>query len=244
MNRRMNSSGRNGQIKEQLAADSKEKNGQYPSRSEIHKTRRRAKKTGKKVELKYPLISLLALCFILLPILFLSFTYYYEKDGTTLDNGQKLKDYESIIIDNNRSNNEAPEKSEPVRETDESSSPQDAQSSQDTASASGTEEEVEDPGETAGPQQQETPEEPAVPSEAPDSAPAEGEKTSKTADPAADDKPAGKVVEHVVKPKENLYRISLKYFKSREGEAIIKDYNQLSANEVYAGQVLEIPLKQ
>ena len=140
-----------------MAADSKDKNGQYPSRSEIHRTRRRAKKR-EKVKLKYPLISLLALCFILLPILFLSFTYYYEKDGTTLDNGQKLKDYESIIIDNNRSKNEAPEKSEPVRETDESSSPQDAQSSQDTAAASKTEEEVEDPGESAGPQQQEKPE--------------------------------------------------------------------------------------
>ncbi|MBS2969444.1 LysM peptidoglycan-binding domain-containing protein [Metabacillus sp. KIGAM252] len=240
----MNHSGKIDQVKEQMTADFKDENGQYPTRSEIHRSRRRAKETKKKVKLKYPLISLLALCFILLPILFLTLTYYYEKDGTTLDNGQKLKDYESIIIDNNRSKSQAPENSEPADASEESSSGKDADLSEDAAVASKPEEKAEKPANSAAPPQEKKPENEPVPSEASKTASAENVKKSEPAAPPAEDKPAGKVVEHVVKPKENLYRISLKYYKSREGEAIIKDYNQIAANEVYAGQVLEIPLKQ
>ncbi|MBT2575494.1 LysM peptidoglycan-binding domain-containing protein [Bacillus sp. ISL-51] len=50
------------------------------------------------------------------------------------------------------------------------------------------------------------------------------------------------VVKHTVQQKETLYRISMKYYKSRAGEEKIRSYNRLNGNEVYAGQVLSIPL--
>ncbi|MCY8518275.1 LysM peptidoglycan-binding domain-containing protein [Bacillus atrophaeus] len=53
---------------------------------------------------------------------------------------------------------------------------------------------------------------------------------------------ATRVVKHTVKKKETLYRISMKYYKSRAGEDKISNYNNLNGNEVYTGQVLNIPL--
>ncbi|WP_102345738.1 LysM peptidoglycan-binding domain-containing protein [Bacillus sp. Marseille-P3661] len=47
---------------------------------------------------------------------------------------------------------------------------------------------------------------------------------------------------HVVQPDETLYRISMKYFKSRSGEQIIKKVNKLNSDgTVYSGQRLKIP---
>ncbi|MDM5298566.1 LysM peptidoglycan-binding domain-containing protein [Bacillus pumilus] len=52
-----------------------------------------------------------------------------------------------------------------------------------------------------------------------------------------------RVVQHTVGPEENLYRISMKYYKNRSGEEKIKAYNDLKGNSVYSGQVLNIPLE-
>ncbi|WLR50081.1 LysM peptidoglycan-binding domain-containing protein [Bacillus tianshenii] len=51
-----------------------------------------------------------------------------------------------------------------------------------------------------------------------------------------------KVIKHTVQENENLYRISLKYYGSRKGEAIIRRANNLEGNRVEVGQVLKIPL--
>ncbi|HHW35979.1 MAG TPA: LysM peptidoglycan-binding domain-containing protein [Bacillales bacterium] len=53
-----------------------------------------------------------------------------------------------------------------------------------------------------------------------------------------------KVLHHKVKAGETLYRISMKYYKSRTGEEIIKKANGLDANgTVMTGQILKIPIK-
>ncbi|MCY7570380.1 LysM peptidoglycan-binding domain-containing protein [Bacillus safensis] len=52
-----------------------------------------------------------------------------------------------------------------------------------------------------------------------------------------------RVVQHTVGPEENLYRISMKYYKNRSGEEKIRAYNHLKGNSVYSGQVLNIPLE-
>ncbi|MGD7007959.1 LysM peptidoglycan-binding domain-containing protein [Metabacillus sp. 84] len=229
-------------LRDQMIPD-KEQYGQYPSRSEVHKSRYRAKDKKKKVKLKYPLISFLALCFILLPVLFLFVTYYYDKDGTPLDNGQNLKDYESIIIDNNREAEPAEsgtgsDAAEDIRPEEPEQSSPDKSSYDSSAEAA-----VEQQSEIGTPAPEKKDESQAAAKEdSPGKEETEaGLQKDKKAKPP---KQSVQVVKHVVKPKENLYRISLKYFKSRVGEEIIKDHNQLSANEVYAGQVLEIPLKQ
>lgn len=53
-----------------------------------------------------------------------------------------------------------------------------------------------------------------------------------------------KVLHHKVKAGETLYRISMKYYKSRAGEEVIKKTNGLDANgTVMTGQILKIPMK-
>jgi LysM repeat protein len=61
---------------------------------------------------------------------------------------------------------------------------------------------------------------------------------------AAEHKENYRIVEHTVGPEDNLYRISVKYYGGRSGEDLIKQWNQLSGDSVYEGQVLKIPLKQ
>ena len=51
------------------------------------------------------------------------------------------------------------------------------------------------------------------------------------------------VIQHVVQPNENLFRIALKYYSSADGVEIIKQYNGLKGNEIVVGSVLKIPPK-
>jgi LysM repeat protein len=50
------------------------------------------------------------------------------------------------------------------------------------------------------------------------------------------------VVFHTVKENETLYSISQHYYNSRSGEELIKEWNNLTSNEVVNGKVLKIPL--
>ncbi|NMH74046.1 LysM peptidoglycan-binding domain-containing protein [Bacillus sp. RO2] len=51
-------------------------------------------------------------------------------------------------------------------------------------------------------------------------------------------------VEHIVQESETLYRISMKYFSSRDGERIISDHNNLVNDQVNVGQKLLIPINR
>lgn len=50
------------------------------------------------------------------------------------------------------------------------------------------------------------------------------------------------IVKYTVQPGDTLFRISMKFFKSRDGEQIIKEWNQLNSEIVKTGETLEIPL--
>ncbi|OZM57240.1 hypothetical protein CIB95_07185 [Lottiidibacillus patelloidae] len=52
-----------------------------------------------------------------------------------------------------------------------------------------------------------------------------------------------KIVIHTVIDNETLYKISMKYYGSRKGEQLIKEYNKLEDNNIYVGQELKIPLE-
>ena len=51
-------------------------------------------------------------------------------------------------------------------------------------------------------------------------------------------------VYHTVQPGETIYRISIKYYKSKSGIDTIKSANNLTSNEIRVGQVLTIPLNK
>jgi LysM repeat protein len=49
---------------------------------------------------------------------------------------------------------------------------------------------------------------------------------------------------HIVQPGETLYSITMKYYKTRDGEELIREQNHIGTNEVIIGQKLEIPMNE
>jgi LysM repeat protein len=47
---------------------------------------------------------------------------------------------------------------------------------------------------------------------------------------------------HKVEPGETLFSIAMRYYHSRDGEMIIKNYNHLEGITVYSGTTLKIPI--
>ncbi|WP_285766260.1 LysM peptidoglycan-binding domain-containing protein [Peribacillus sp. SI8-4] len=73
---------------------------------------------------------------------------------------------------------------------------------------------------------------------------AEKKKAAQSVQAAKPDKDEYKVVLHTVQAQETLFRISMNYYKSQEGIALIREWNGLNGNEISKGQVLKIPLKK
>ncbi|MDR7075247.1 LysM repeat protein [Neobacillus niacini] len=198
---------------EKLNEETTEVRDQLPPREQIHREKR--KKT--KWKLKYPVIRILVLFFILLPIVIFS-AYSYLEEGKSKGTGKVSGDssgYEVINIEKSETESITDKKEEeetenPPRDNVEvavevqqsvNPTPVEASSSEQvTSSGQGTDKNVSTPTET--------------------------------------------VIYHTVKRGENLYRISLKYYHSKSGEEIIRKANNLKGNEIYLGQVLEIPLSK
>ncbi|MGG3801094.1 hypothetical protein [Metabacillus fastidiosus] len=81
-------------LRAQMIDQFKEEKGQYPSRTEVHKKN----KNKKKKRMKYPVISVLAIFFILTPVLIYSIWYYYDSRGVSRVNGVDNSDYENVFI--------------------------------------------------------------------------------------------------------------------------------------------------
>jgi LysM repeat protein len=210
-----------------------EKKETLPPRSEIH--RQKQKKTNVKV--KYPVIRLMALFFILLPVIFFSVISYLEGAKGPLNHvaeraGIELINVESSEIENN--SNEEDEEGpaiEEITETDQidvasSPAPNNDNDKNNTTS-------VQAEGEAANqkPEGQK---------------PADTQTTSEAAAATPDTNAGGgeKIIYHTVQPSETLFRVAMKYYKSQEGIEVIKKANNIMGNEIQAGQVLKIPLKK
>lgn len=214
---------------------------ELPPRSEIHQKQRKKAKPEKQIS--YPIIRLLGLFFILLPItIFAVYSYRdvifpSEKKQTAADK----TGYETISIEN-----KDPRKKEKDSETEKSASgnvegsddtadidkdatAQQTQTADEEASADATEENKNSPQESI-------------------EAAGTVMGTSGTAggDSSVENPPGNKSVvvkEHTVQTGETLYRITIKYYQSKNGIEIIKKANQLSSNEITVGQVLKIPIE-
>jgi type IV pilus assembly protein PilO len=69
----------------------------------------------------------------------------------------------------------------------------------------------------------------------------ENEQTELVVEETSDIKPI-QVLNHRVKAGETLFSIALTYYNSRQGEALIKSYNNLESNTVYSGTIIQIPI--
>lgn len=215
-----------------------EKGGQksaLPPRSRVHRERRKKNKW----KIKYPVIRLLSLFFILLPItIFGIYNYLNKNTGMGIAEkagaieagyetvGFAAKDKDKGTIIEVREENAGTESKEPetAPEKDAITDTPEPQSSRES-----------EPEEKGA----------AIPKKPGEQPKAEEKPVLEKADePKKQQAPKteGKVVYHTVKPNETIFRIAMNYYKSKAGIEIIKKANNLRSNEIQVGQVLAIPL--
>ncbi|MCA1058288.1 LysM peptidoglycan-binding domain-containing protein [Rossellomorea aquimaris] len=195
-----------------------------PPRSELH----REKQKKNKWKLKYPLISMLLLLFILLPLtVFSIYSYLDNRNGPLVVLSEDADDVVEVRYDQPEAENEGKEETK-VSEEDEVEVPETAQKDEPS----------EEQSDSSGKNQ-------------PSSAPANTTKEEKPKEEIKEEpkeevkeETKVKVVYHTVKAQETLYRIAMNYYKSPSGVERIKEWNKIQDNDIQTGQVLEIPLDQ
>ncbi|EKN69636.1 peptidoglycan-binding LysM [Neobacillus bataviensis LMG 21833] len=203
-----------------------------PPREQVH----RQKKKKTKWKLKYPLIRLLVLCFILLPIIIFSVISYRDSgkkvNGTEKTSGSSVG-YETINLDKSNAEDEI------ISEKSEETEP-----NQDTDGSGVAEENSEVPQDVAEQPVSSVPSTPSVPAPSSNNDAANKQVTDKNSQPQPEPvkSETNKVIYHTVTKQDTLYKISMKYYQSQKGIDIIKKANKLQGEEIYVGQVLKIPL--
>lgn len=224
-----NKAEKNRQRIERTIETTAEERVQLPPREQVHREKRKKSKT--KVKLKYPVIRLLVLFFILLPIVIFSVYSYLDegkKKGTEKVSGD-TSGYEIINFEKkNTDSNDQPVEEE--KEAIEAEEVKEAEAEvqkpiEPLTENTGLNEEV---IETSGAADKNSSGQAETP-------------VTNDSDTAEDTK---KIVYHTVQKGENLYRIALKYYQSKAGEETIRKANNLKGDEIYLGQVLKIPLDQ
>ncbi|MEW4060382.1 LysM peptidoglycan-binding domain-containing protein [Bacillus siamensis] len=223
-----------------------------PTRQSVKEERKKKEEQVKeKTKTKTPLFTFLTVLFIIVTI-GVFFGLLYMTNSSRFD----PKDYEDVFIDHSESAPAVTPKADVQKETSETAllkEPEKKSEAKEKKETAASEKMKEKPiektpkkTETASEKQVVKPTETEYAEAKQQSPPAVREK----AVPAAGSDQAGTVrqkvrtVQHTVQPKETLYRISMKYYKSRAGEEKIRSYNGLNGNDVYTGQVLNIPLSE
>ncbi|MGG0847553.1 LysM peptidoglycan-binding domain-containing protein [Peribacillus simplex] len=232
-----------------------------PKRSKVHQN----KKKKSKVKIKFPMIQLLALFFILLPIGFYSlYTYLQEKPFPVHDPKS-----DPVVFEENKEDKEAipttataedlKEKKEKevaeakAEEEEKRKAEEKAKAQQEAEEKAKAQQEAEEKAkaqqeaEEKAKAQQEAKEKAKAQQIADEKAKAEAAEKKREAErvqAAKSDKEEYKVVLHTVQGEETLFRISMNYYKSQEGIALIREWNGLNGNEISRGQVLKIPIKK
>jgi LysM repeat protein len=200
---------------ERINEETNEVRDQLPPREQVHREKR--KKT--KLKVKYPVIRILVLFFILMPIVIFS-AYTYLEEGKKSNRTEKVtgdsSGYEVINF----------EKSETESSTESDEEEKTVESDEEAIEVQKT----------------------VLPDTTIKSTESTDKGTDKNAgtstEPVSAKPNSNKVIYHTVKKGENLYRISLKYYHSKAGEEVIRKANNLKGDEIYLGQVLEIPLNK
>ena len=178
---------------------------ELPPRSRVHQNNRKKNKW----KLKYPIIRLLVLFFILLPITIFSIysSILKEPIGDVKKTiGESSSGFEVIDIESS-----VPKKD--IREEE--------QESKEEKNDGASEDEIRDHSQLNG---------------SDDSSISISSIVSETKSETND------IIYHRVKSGETIYKISMKYYRSKAGIETIKSANQLEDNQIITGQVLTIPL--
>lgn len=232
-----------------------------PKRSEVHKN----KKKKSKAKIKFPMIKLLSLFFILLPFAFYSlYTYSQERanhknnsEVVNLDKGETtveeqvpttataddIKEKETAATKEaeelEKEKEEAEDKQQAKQDEEKEKKEKEAEKEAKKEAKAKQKAEEEEKLKAAEAKAKQEAEEKARKEEERKKAAAEKEEKKE-----AEEKDEYKFVYHTVQPQETLFRISMTYYKSQEGIELIRKWNGLSGNEISNGQVLKIPIKK
>lgn len=196
-------------------------NEKLPPRSRVHKQKQLKKKT--KIKVKYPLIRLLGMFFILLPIVIFSiYTYNESQKSSVSSTVEESKGAEAVYY------TDAEE--DIVEEVEEENTvTEEAVTDEDVGAEAGT---VEGSANAEQATSSETAQETTTTPESTTNSNTKAEPVDQS------------VVYHKVQPGETIFRLAMKYYKSQSGIDIIKKANSLSSNEITVGQTLTIPLSK
>lgn len=199
-----------------------------PPRSRLHREKRKKNKW----KLKYPVISLLALFFILLPITIFSIYKNWDSDesGSAEKAGTNESGYETIGYES-----QVDEKGTKIEEKEEITKGNDKTSKIEKAE-NDKEDNLSTPAEKSPSVDDSSDKSPVNKDESQaveDDKPEQGNKE--------EPKEEKEMVYHTVKSNETLYRIAMNYYHSQSGVEIIRKANNLNNNEIRVGQVLAIP---
>lgn len=207
-----------------------------PPRSRHHQQ----KKKKNKWKIKYPVISLLALFFILLPIAVLSIYHSLHGDNSgsaekasTTNSGFETVGYENKIDSKENKSEEKQDTGNTIDDAAKNSNQADSNSSiptpRDPVNGDKNDKGV---TETSKEAERQTNQEQQEEHKEQNEQKQQEEQTEEEA-----------VIYHTVKSNETLYRIAMNYYKSQSGIEIIRKANNLKGNEIRVGQVLKIPKK-
>lgn len=226
-------------LRTKMIDDYKELHGNFPPRGEVHKDKVE-KKTAK---LKYPIISILAVFFFLVPILIY---LLYGINGNEKPSNQDPEGDYTVYIPKVHQSDENPD-SNPV---DGSESPVEEETNdidkEIVEEKNEKKEEVDVTNEVVtNSNDVDTKEKETLEQNKKESVGKETETETETeTDNTTENEPEYREIKtHTVKTGETLFKIAIMYYNSREGEEIIRKYNGITANNIYVGQKIKIPLK-
>ncbi|WP_053073703.1 LysM peptidoglycan-binding domain-containing protein [Bacillus sp. LL01] len=214
-----------------LREEVQKETNRLPSRSELHAQKR---STKTKWKMNFPFVRLIGVMFLLIPISILAI-HFNNKDSNFLDKifTPPVKNVEPISMPRNVSADTVENK-----DNDEGVSDVEQISTKEVAKEKDTTEISEEASGPGKPTEEEAnvSEETSTSDTSSESEPVE--------EPVEEQQSDVEYIEHIVQESETLYRISMKYFSSREGERIISNHNNLVNDQVMVGQKLVIPVNR
>ncbi|RTR30400.1 LysM peptidoglycan-binding domain-containing protein [Robertmurraya yapensis] len=197
-----------------------------PPRSRVHQQEQKRKKT--RLKLKYPIIRLLAIFFILLPVVSIYIiNHNKEKASTESVDHNEQGNIESVNVtdeDEGVSISDSTVIEENVEDVNEEIVAE---------SVAGSEEEANQETEVVESEEMENPASTQTTVNDKNTTPPVTAPETNTASEA--------VQSHTVQPGENLFRIAMKYYGSQSGIEKIKQANNIQGNEIQVGQTIKIP---
>lgn len=202
-----------------------------PSRVDAH----RNKKNKTKWKVRFPMIRLLVLFFILLPIvIFSAYSSLVEKD---LNSSEKVfsanSGFEQVAFEQKKDNSNELEVEDDLSNDTTSEKEEEQQINENKEEIIEETPKAEDNSNADETEQESTPPSSDSNTEKPVS--------NENKDSTVEVKEEKEMLYHTVKPNETLFRIAMTYYQSQSGIEIIQNANQLNGNEIKVGQVLKIP---